>query len=285
MFIVEDRSKPRLSDETFHLLRDLIHKRCGIYFTDVKKYLLENRLLRRLEGRNLKSFEDYYYFLLYDPEREVEFLNLIESIVTNETSFFRDLPQLEAFRKGIVPSVMEYKQKLSKKEINIWSAACSTGEEPFTIAMILLEDDIAEKGWKVEILGSDISEKVLKSAIRGVYEKYSLRNTPERYISRYFSNSGDCYVVNQRVRQLVRYRRINLMDPLETRTVQNMDIIFCRNVLIYFNDQSKRKVLNHLYDSLVEGGYLILGFSETLHNITRLFKPVSFERSVVYQKV
>ena len=278
-------NKPRLSNETFVLLRDIIYARCGIAFAETKKYFLETRLVRRLEEMNLKSFEDYYYFLTYDGQREKEIVNLFNSIVTNETSFFRDMPQLEAFRTGVVPRVLEEKEKAGARTFKMWSAACSTGEEPLTLAMMLLEDGLQAKGWNIDILASDICDNVLKPAAAGVYEKYSLRNTPETYLKKYFQATGESYASAKKVRDLVRYRKINLMDSIEMRMVRGIDIIFCRNVLIYFDDNSKKKVIAHLYDSLNKGGYLFVGFSESLHNITRLFRPVSIERSVVYQKV
>jgi chemotaxis protein methyltransferase CheR len=285
MLILGVNSKPKLSNETFALLRDIIYSKCGIFFPEGKKYFLEMRLVRRLEEMNLKSFEDYYYFLTYDSQRVKELHNLFNSIVTNETSFFRDLPQLEAFRKGVVPKAMEEKAKAGGKTLKLWSAACSTGEEPLTLAMMLLEDGVQARGWNIDILASDISDNVLKPAAAGVYEKYSLRNTPDNYLKKYFQQNGDSYVASSKVRELVKYRKVNLIDSIEMRMIKGMDIIFCRNVLIYFDDNSKKKVISHLYDSLNKGGYLLVGFSESLHNITRLFRPVSIERSVVYQKV
>ncbi|HAO93659.1 MAG: hypothetical protein A2X93_07255 [Deltaproteobacteria bacterium GWC2_56_8] len=278
-------TKPKLSLETFCLLRDIIYAKSGIQFGDTKKYLLETRLARRIEEKNLKSFEDYYYYLMYDPDKARELNYLLNCIVTNETSFFRDPAQLDAFRRGIVPRVVEEKARTGSKTVKVWSAASSTGEEPYTLAMMLMED-LGSRGYGIEVLGSDISDRVLKSAEAGVYEKYSLRNTPEVFKSKYFVTSGpESYAVARKVRDLVKYRKVNLVDSIETRMIRGMDIIFCRNVLIYFDDASKKKAVTHLYDSLNKGGYLFVGFSETLHSITRLFRPVSIERSVVYQKV
>lgn len=278
-------SKPKLSNETFGLLREIIYAKCGIFFADTKRYLLETRLLRRLEERNLKTFEDYYYFLTYDAAREKELHHLYNVVVTNETSFFRDLPQLEAFRRGVVPNVLEEKLKANSRTLKIWSAACSTGEEPFTLAMMLMEDGLPLKGWNIDILGTDISDNVIRSANAASYEKYSLRNTPENFLKKYFTSAGDNYTVGKKVQEAVKYRKVNLIDPIEMRMIKGMDIIFCRNALIYFDDASKKKVIGHFYDSMSKGGYLFVGFSETLHSITRLFRPVSIERSVVYQKV
>ncbi|MBI5902272.1 MAG: protein-glutamate O-methyltransferase CheR [Deltaproteobacteria bacterium] len=278
-------SKPKLSNETFTLISGLIYSRCGIFFALSKKYLLEARLQKRLEVLSLKTFGDYYYYLTYDAEREKEMARLLNTIVTNETSFFRDLMQLDAFRRGVMQRLMNDKEKSGSRNLRLWSAACSTGEEPYTLAMMLLEDGIPSRGYGAEILASDLSDNVLRSAQAGVYDKYSLRNTPEAYIAKYFQNSAETYAVNKKVQELVRYRKINLYNALETATVKSVDVIFCRNVLIYFDDASKKKVLAHLYDSLNKGGYLFVGFSESLHDVTRLFKPLSIERTVVYQKV
>lgn len=287
MLTLGTNSRPKLSTETFNLLRDVIYSKCGIYFADTKKYLLETRLARRLEEKNLKSFEDYYYMLMYDRDKERELANLFNSVVTNETSFFRDPVQLGAFGKGVVPKIVEAREKAGSRTIRVWSAACSTGEEPYTLAMMLVEAGLAAKGWTIDILGSDISDNVLKSANSGRYEKYSLRNTPEKYLKKYFTEAGggENYLVNPSVKGLVRYRKINLMDSIQTRMIKGVDVVFCRNVLIYFDDASKKKAVSHLYDSLNKGGYLFVGFSESLHNVTRLFRPESIERSVVYKKI
>lgn len=277
-------SKPKLSHETFCLLRDIVYARSGIAFADTKKYLLETRLIRRLEERNLKTFEDYYYFLTYDHNKEAEFRHLLNSVVTNETSFFRDPVQLEVFKKGVIPRLLEEKYRAGSKTIRIWSAACSTGEEPYTLAMMLMEEGLVQKGFSIEIIGSDISDVVLKAAQTARYDKYSLRNTPDVLLRKYFTPNGDSFVVSSKVMELVTYKNINLFDTGETRMIRGMDVVFCRNVLIYFDEASKKKVSSHIYDSIVKGGYLLVGFSESLHNITRLFKPISIERSVVYQK-
>ena len=193
--------------------------------------------------------------------------------------------QLDAFRKGVVAKVLDEKGQNGNRNIKIWSAACSTGEEPLTLAMMLLEDGVHLKGWNIEILATDISENVLKAAAAGFYEKYALRNTPEHYLKKYFSPAGESYTISKRAHEIVKFKRMNLMDSLETRMVRGMDIVLCRNVLIYFDDASKKKAIGHIYDSMDRGGYLFVGFSESLHSITRLFRPVSIERSVVYKKI
>ncbi len=277
-------NKPKLSNEVFGQLRELIYSRCGISFADSKKYLIESRLIKRLELRNLKSFEDYHYYLMYDKNKEGEVSFLLNSIVTNETSFFRDQVQLDAFSKGVVPKLIESKKLMSRKVFRVWSSASSTGEEPYTLAMLLLEV-LGPEGWTIEVIGSDISDNVLTSAKNAVYDQYSLRNSPPALVSKYFDNSAGSYAVKESVKKLVKFKKINLMNAFETRLIRDIDVVFCRNVLIYFDDASKKKTIGHLYDSLVKGGYLFVGFSESLHNVTRLFKPVSMCGSMVHQKI
>ncbi len=278
-------NKPVLSYETFSKLREFVYARCGISLGDAKKYFLESRLMHRLEERGLKSFDEYYYFLMYDTDRGKEVSSMISVVVTNETSFFRDPNQLNGFRKAVVPRILDVKKNGAAKKICIWSSACSTGEEPYTLAMLLMEDSLHLTGWGIEIIGSDISDNVLKSAAAAAYDRYSVRNAPPDCLNKYFVNTGERYTVKKQVQDMVKYRKINLLEPLDTRMVREMDAVFCRNVLIYFDDAAKKKVVGHLYDSLVRGGYLVLGFSESIHNITRLFRPVNINGTLVYQKM
>ncbi|MBE9532398.1 MAG: protein-glutamate O-methyltransferase CheR [Proteobacteria bacterium] len=276
--------KHKMSPAIFTEFRDFIYELCGISFADTKVYLLEDRLSRRLEEKNISSYEEYLYFLKYDPGKATELKNLYNSITTNETSFYRDLPQLTAFMEGVLPLALENKKPTDKK-LRIWSAGCSTGEEPYTLAMMLMESGLMLKGWTIEILASDISDRVLRSSRSAVYGDYSIRNTPENVLRKYFTRAADGYHVNPEVRSLIRFMNINLFDSLQVRSAMNIDVIFCRNVIIYFDDDSKRKVIGHFSDRLVDNGILVLGFSETLINITRAFKPKGVNKCVVYQKL
>jgi chemotaxis protein methyltransferase CheR len=279
------QNKPKLAKEAFDQLRTLIYSKCGISFSDAKKYLLESRLAKRIEERGLKTFEDYIYFLNYDAQKESEIISLINTIVTNETSFFRDPVQLKGFDQGVVPRMIEEKKKINNKRFKVWSAASSTGEEPYTLAIMLLELGLGNTGWSLEITGSDISDNVLRSAKAATYEQYAIRNATPKQLKSYFNQNDKMYTVKPEVQRLVRFKKINLMNSFETRLVKDNDVIFCRNVLIYFDDISKKKAVTNLYDSLVKGGYLFIGFSESLHDITRLFKPVRFCGTMVYQKI
>lgn len=272
-----------LPDDVFRLLRDFIHDYCGIFFDDGSKFLLERRLNRRLQQRQLKSFEEYYHFLRYDRKREEELVLLIDNLTTNETYFFREGAQLKAFSEEILPEIRE--TLAGRKSLRIWSAGCSTGEEPYTIAMLMLESGDWWRGWQVEILGSDINQRVLHTARRGVYKKGSLRATSAEMAAKYFVEEGKGeYRIIDRVRGLVSFSCVNLLDPFKASLIRDVDIIFCRNVIIYFDREAKKKVIESFYDKLREGGYLLLGHSESLINISNAFVLRTLKNDMVYQK-
>lgn len=266
-----------LQDATFKQLRDFIYEKSGIYIADSKKYLLENRLIKRIQEKKLSGYEDYLYLLLYGNSAD-EITKLFDVVTTNETFFFREPQQLDVFIENLVPMIVKNNKT---KDVSIWSAACSTGEEPYTIAMLLLEKGYAIKK---EIIGSDISDGTLESAKRAVYNSYSLRNVPLQYLKKYFKPNGQNYELSPAVRTTVKFMNINLIDEKKMKLVTGRDVIFCRNVLIYFDEKAKKKAVSLLYDCLKPGGYLIIGLSESLHNITRAFKPVVINRVVVYQR-
>jgi chemotaxis protein methyltransferase CheR len=272
-----------LPDDIFRLLRDFIHGYCGIYFDDGSKFLLERRLSRRLEQHRLKNFEEYYHFLKYDRKREEELVVLIDNLTTNETYFFRESPQLSAFSEEILPELR--RTLASRKVLRIWSAGCSTGEEPYTIAILLLESGDWWRDWQVEILGSDINQRVLHTARKGVYKKSAHRATSPEMLAKYFvqDEKGD-YRIIDRVKELVSFSSVNLLDPHKTSLISNMDVIFCRNVIIYFDREAKKKVIESFYQKLREGGYLLLGHSESLINISNAFLLRTLKNDMVYQK-
>ena len=278
----DDHTIP-LPDDVFRLLRDLIHGYCGIYFDDGSKFLLERRLSRRLEQHKLKSFEEYYRFLRYDRKREEELTILVDNLTTNETYFFRETPQLCAFSEEILP---ELRRTLAgRKTLRIWSAGCSTGEEPYTIAILLIESGDWWRDWQVEILGSDINQRVLHTARKGVYKKSAHRATSPEMLAKYFveEEKGN-YRIIDKVRELVSFSSVNLLDPYKTSLINNMDVIFCRNVIIYFDKEAKKKVIASFHDKLRDGGYLLLGHSESLINISNAFVLRTLKHDMVYQK-
>ncbi|MFQ5427416.1 MAG: CheR family methyltransferase [Thermodesulfobacteriota bacterium] len=284
MLVGRAKTRPSVSVETFVLFRDLIYKRCGISLSESKRYLIETRLSGRLAAMKLKSFEDYYYYLIYDKNKEAEMNRLIGCMVTNETSFYRDRPQLDGFINGVIPDVIKRRERDVIKDLRVWSSASSTGEEPYTLAMMMMEKGLHLKGWRISVIGSDISDGVLHSARRATYEGYALRNVPDVVKKKYFFKTNENYSVVKKVKDSVSFKKINMMDRKAMGSIKSVDVVFCRNVLIYFDDQSRKAVLTHLYDSLRPGGYLFLGFSESLNNLTRLFTPVKMGHTLVYKK-
>ncbi len=268
-----------LTEATFKDLRDYIYEKSGIYISDTKKYLIENRLSRIIDENKLKSFEDYLKLIKYGSNGN-ELARLFDAVTTNETYFFREPQQLNVFVENIFPKVHE--QKKGSKKVKIWSAACSSGEEPYTISMMLTEKRLSPE--QFEIYASDISEGVLNSAKRAVYNSYSVRNLPEPYLKKYFSNSGQSYALNSTVKNTVKFTKVNLIDNKGIKSLQGTDVIFCRNVLIYFDARAKQRVVSNLYDTLNPGGYLFIGSSESLHNVTRAFRPNVINKVIMYQK-
>ncbi|WP_272700750.1 CheR family methyltransferase [Desulfovibrio sp. Fe33] len=274
----------KITDQEFSNLRDFIYAECGIHIADNRKYLLENRLGNRLKKLNLKNFDEYYNLLRFDPAKGAEMKKLFEVITTNETSFYRNPPQLKVFQEEVLPRVLDSCRKKGRR-LRLWSAGCSTGEEPYTISIILREMLKAElASWDIRITANDLSERVLESARRGVYNDYTLRTTPEEIIARYFDRDNGQNKIKPDVKRLVSFGQINLKDRLQLRRVERSQIVFCRNVIIYFDDEMKKRVINAFYDNLLPGGYLVIGHSESLHNITRAFKPIHYPGAIIYQK-
>jgi chemotaxis protein methyltransferase CheR len=272
-----------MTDEEFTLLRDLIYNYSGLFFTEDNRFLLERRLAPRLGHHQLATFYEYYYYLRYDINREQELSDIMDLLTTNETYFFRESFQLKAFSEEIIPEICAAKSAQGDRTLRIWSAGCSTGEEPYTIAMLLIERPELT-GWKIEIVGTDISQRVLHHARKGVYGNSSFRVTEPKYKTRYFQEHDGGYRVIDRIRDLVTFSRLNLFDQNRYLFLGKMDIIFCRNVIIYFDQPAKKRVMEHFYGTLNPGGFLLLGHSESLMNITTAFRLRHFKNDMVYEK-
>jgi chemotaxis protein methyltransferase CheR len=269
-----------LAEDEFRLIRDLIKAEIGMFFDDGSKFLLERRLSRRLRLHHIDDFRDYYRFLLYDRKRDEEMTALIDLLTVNETFFFREQGQLKAFSEEILPEIRETNR--DGKRLRIWSAGCSSGEEPYTIAMLVLEYGLY--GWDIDIFGSDINQRVLTIARQGLYRKNSFRSAAQHYIEKYFKEDNGSFIISEDVKRLVSFSHLNLLDPFKVRFVGKMDVIFCRNVLIYFDQAARKKVVDNFYDSLVDGGYLLLGHAESLINISTSFALKHLKNDMVYQK-
>lgn len=274
---------PVLSDETFVKLRDLIYEKSGIYYTQTKKYLLEGRIAKRLAATKLTAFEEYVDYLNSYQSR-MEMNELFEVITINETYFFRAPQQFEAFEKVITPEIIERRKSINPV-LKVWSAASSTGEEAYTTAIIALEKLIPQyPNLQVQILASDINRAVLERARKGVFKEYAVRNVPGHLLAKYFRHEGGEYYLDDKVKRMVKFVNINLYDSAVMRTVTNCDVIFCCNVLIYFDLPSKQKVVSNLFNSLNKGGYLFIGYSESLHGVSKAFKLIHLPKAMAYKK-
>jgi chemotaxis protein methyltransferase CheR len=273
-----------MSLEEFRMIRDFIHERSGIFFAENKMYLVKNRLTKRMAELQIKNVKDYFYHVKYDVSMR-EFNALMELVTTNETSFYRNEPQLLSFSDEVLPLLIEEKSReRGLKNLRIWSAGCSSGEEPYTLAMIILEKLGNPAGWNIEIIANDISEQVLQKARIGEYSGITLRNVNPTTLQRFFVPSGDMYRIKPEVKSLVKFSHMNLNDPKKISILGNMDTIFCRNVMIYFSDEVRKQLVRGFYNILRPGGYLYIGHSETLHGISKAFKLVYFKNALVYQK-
>lgn len=269
-----------LSNETFVKIRDYIYEKSGIYINDNKKYLIENRLGRILIEHKLQSFDEYFGMISASGNGH-HLSRLFDSITTNETYFFREAQHLTILADELIPRLIRGRK--IKQPVRIWSAACSTGEEPYTISMMLMERRIMPS--QCEIIASDLCDGALASAKRAVYSSYSMRNVPANYLKRYFTPDDSSYALKPEIKQTVTFKKINLIDSGQVLLARKMDIILCRNVLIYFDNQAKHKVISMLYDNLNKGGFLFLGSTESLHSITKAFKSQVADSVIYYEKV
>jgi len=270
-----------LPDDVFRQLRDEIYRRTGMFFADTSKYLLQKRLSPRARELNFDSFQKYFYFLQYDPRAEAEFDQIYDLVTTNETYFFREPAQLQAFTEEIVPDILLQK---AVRKVRIWSAGCSSGEEAYTIAMLLEEAGYFEKA-AFEIFASDINQQVLTRARRGVYRDSAFRATTTDLQQKYFTRQPDgSWRINDSIRNRVSFGRLNLYDQARVSLLGYLDLIFCRNVIIYFDEKSKKSVIGNFYSRLVDGGYLLLGHSESLVSLSTQFKLRHLRHDMVYQK-
>ena len=275
---------PKMSDEMFRATRDFIYQNTGIYFQDNKKYLLEGRLGKRLQILEIDDFGTYLQLVRFGTQKIAEMKFLYDAVTINETFFFRNEPQFEAFERTLVPQLIAARGT-SRTKLRVWSAASSSGEEAYTIAMIYLERlRVKYPGLEIEIVGTDISPSVLETARSGIYREYSVRNMSKAFLDKYFDNVDGRFHIADEAKRLARFQHLNLYDRPRMRGMGRFDIIFCANVLIYFDQQSKIQVVSDLYDNLNSGGSLFIGYAESLHGISSAFKLVNFPKTVSYQK-
>lgn len=266
-------------------IRDLVYQVAGIFHPDNKLRLLLDRCGRRMKELKVQTLHEYLECLTIRPVRQTELVALLNEITIGETCFFRNQPQLEALRRVVLPNILQIKSKLPLQRLRIWSAGCSTGEEPYTLRMLQLEDASGLlKDWAVEILATDLNEHSLAHAKAAIYGNYSTRNLTPSYRQKYFVPQGDQLQVHQAARTNISFTRLNLSDDARMTFMKGMDVIFCCNVLIYFDLASKRRVIQHFFNNLLPHGYLFLGHSESLYGVSEDFHLVHLPGATAYMK-
>jgi len=275
-----------LRDPAYLKIRDVIYQISGIYFPEEKLYLLASRCARRMSAVKVNTPGEYLEQLTVRGSREAELRLLLNEITIGETYMFRSTPQLDALRSVILPQILPAKTALGFKRLRLWSAGCSTGEEPYTLAMFLLEESAKLlAGWSFDILATDLNDNSLTAAKAGIYGEYALRSTSETLRRKYFKPYDDKRLqASDQLKSIIRFDRVNLNDDSKMTFLKGMDLIFCCNVLIYFDLASKRKVMQHFYSNLLPGGYLFLGHAESLYQVDDRFRLVHFPGSIGYWK-
>ncbi len=270
----------RLNEQEFEKFARLIYDESGIYLKSTKITLLSNRLRKRLNALKLKTFSEYYNYLQNLSNRVEEIQALIDVVSTNETYFFRNEKQFDSFLLECLPEISHRKQK--EKKLRIWSAGCSTGEEPYTIGICIAEAMHLFKDWSVEIIASDIAPSVLDFAKKGEYSGRRIDKVKPELLKKYFNNkksNPEIFVINDSIKKIINFQSLNLFRD---KYPSNLDIIFCRNVMIYFDKDHQKKLLGGFYNSISKQGYLFLGHSETIHAISDDFIYKKILESPVY---
>lgn len=277
--------KCTLSSRQFEALRDLIYRSLGLHFDDSKVDFLEKRIERRLEALGMTKADDYLFHLRFLDPDGLEMQALANLVTTNETYMFREFEQLQAFADFCLPEAIEQKERAGDRTLRLWSAGCSSGEEAYTLAIILREVMHDADSWDIRILASDIDQDRLRMAERAVYGHYAVREVPEEYAARHLVPEGlDMRRVCSETARLVEFRNINLHDHRAWRSVRGYDFVFCRNVLIYFDEASRRSVVEQFYHTLNPLGFLFLGHSESVSRISSTFRIRRLGPHLVYRK-
>ena len=270
-----------MKQEEFRLLRDLFSARVGLSLGNDPRTSVARRLRERLAVLNLSSYAEYYQYLRFHPLAQTEWDEAVELLTTNETYFFREDFQLRAFASELLPMFAERNKQ--RRRLTIWSAGCSTGEEVYTIAILVQQSNLFAD-WEVKVFGSDISKRCVSSARRGVYGPASFRATSAETRRAWFVDRGDGTHVVERVRAMCHFGQMNLLDEEKARLFGRVDMIFCRNVLIYFDAHARRRVIDVFHDRLYPGGVLLLGHSESLLNVSTAFELLHLKDDLVYKK-
>jgi chemotaxis protein methyltransferase CheR len=273
-----------ISAEHLEKLAQQIYRKLGLYFDDKKNYFLKTRVAKRMAALGMDDPNDYVFMVSYADTNGLEMQALANLVTTNETYMFREYDQLQGFANYCLPEVLSAKQDCGEKSLRIWCAGCSSGEEAYTLAMIVQEVFPQSQSWDCKIVATDIDENMLRKVTAARYAQRSINDVPQEYMDKYLIAEGEGYVVRRRTAALVEPRHLNLNDRMALRAMRGFDFIFCRNVLIYFDDLSRKSVVDHFYNALNPGGYIFLGHSESIGRVTTAFKLKRFENHLVYVK-
>jgi chemotaxis protein methyltransferase CheR len=272
---------PAITIEDFLKFKEFFYRRTGISFEPSKRYFVDKRLVERIEATGTGNFRGYFTMLRFQASGE-ELQQLTNLMTVNETYFLREEYQFRCLVDSILPDIV--RQRIGSQAIRIWCIPSSSGEEPYSIAMYLLEQWSGITQWDVEIISSDIDTSILRLARAGRYSSRSVQNIPARWLQKYFKGVGDEYQLSDELRGAVEFTRVNLSEPADTLDYRDFDVIFCRNLLIYFDDLSRTTAAETFYEALNPGGYICLGHSESMSRISSLFKVRKFPDAIVYQK-
>ena len=275
--------KPFMRPEEFRLIREYIAENFGLMIDESKEGYLAREIGHRLAKLRLSTFSDYYAFIKYAPDNIMERRNFISLITNNETIFFREEPQLRAYADKILPAIKDRKVAARTRNIRIVSAGCSSGEEAYTLAMLLMESGHFIWDWDVQITGIDLDSKALEKAERGIYSGRALQATPGHFLDRYFRKCAEGFSVRDIVRKITTFTQGNLLDLEKSLSENSTDILFCRNVLIYFNDDTIKRVVESFAKILTGSGFLFLGHSESLARITDHYVSLRYPGTIIYK--
>ncbi len=274
-----------LSPEDFVLFQELLSEAYGLRFEEERNQSLHLALWERMQQRSYGSYREYYDLLKFRPEGRLEIRELVDLITVGETYFFRNKAQFDVLMGSVLPEIIRRKLSSGDKSIRIWSAGCSRGDEPYSIAIAIKEALPSYEPWTVSILGTDINRYGLTCAKKAAYGEKDIARLPRQYLNKYFDNGDSTYTLKDDVKGLVQFQYHNLVnDPFAHEKMQRIDVLFCRNVTIYFDYQTTRRVIQNLYNCLAPDGYLFLGHTETLWQVTDKFERVEFPQTFVYKK-
>jgi chemotaxis protein methyltransferase CheR len=265
-----------LTDADFEQFRSLIYRESGIHFTQTNRSILESRLKEQVRDKHLNSVRIYYDLIASDRNVLKDFL---DSVTTNLTRFFRNQAHFDALEKYVVPELMSIKKSTSNTSIKIWSAGCSTGEEPYTIAMVV--NEVLPFPWKFDIIASDLSLKCLMIGEEGFYADGHIDGIPDKYLKKYFDKVPGGYKIHEDIRSRVRFDYHNLTHD---SGLHNIDVVFCRNVIIYFDDAAQSAVMKRFWDAMSPKSFLFIGHSESLFGMDTKFEFVKTQWATLYRK-